>query len=106
MSDGIGPADQFETIPVEGELPPDVIKTVPQVLRTEGYQLPLARYRLTLYLMVMILTILTGLAVLVALDEIAVREFKDLAGLVLTPLFTLLGSAITFYFSHEGLGRS
>lgn len=48
-------------------------------------------------LLAIIATVVTGAGIMISLDVLTADEFTDLAPVILTPLFTLAGTALAFY---------
>jgi hypothetical protein len=67
---------------------------------------PQVRWTLAIALLGVILTVIVGTGVLMANNTVSAEEARDLLAMVLTPLFTLLGTVVAFYFKESGSGSS
>lgn len=72
--------------------------------RTAPASLPHVRWRLALALLSVISGVIVGTGALIWHDFLTPEEARDLFAVVLTPLFTLLGAVVAFYFKATGNG--
>lgn len=66
--------------------------------------LPRVRWRLALALLIVISGVIVGTGTLIWNDSLTPEEARDLLAVILTPLFTLLGTVVAFYFKETSNG--
>ena len=64
------------------------------------------RHYVTISLLALVALIACGVGVMISNGALTAREARDLAAVVLTPIFTLLGTVIAFFFRSERGGNA